>query len=146
MDDAVDWYRQALDSRPSVVEFTGKALAEVQALANQLRDTIFTAEIDDQHRYRLLKKVGALQLELHRRMRRIDEFICLAGSVAVAIQLFGESAPNIKKLTERIMAMMMRALAVPTAETFGQLFGVAPTLAPADEIDGVDRRADRNAA
>lgn len=81
-------------------EFSETDYDRIQALINTIRDEIHKAPlISEEHRRRLLRKLEALQQELHRRISDLDRFFGFVALVGIEAGKFGE---NIKPLTDRV--------------------------------------------
>jgi hypothetical protein len=85
-------------------EFSDGDLSRIQDLLNQLRDRISTSDFfNEKHKERLLKKLEALQAELHKRMSNLDKFYALAGEGAVIMQKYGEAAKPFLDIIKAIL-------------------------------------------
>ena len=88
-------------------EFTQGDIDRIQALINETRGwltstDIFTAE----HKDRVLKRLEALQRELHKKMSDLDKFWGLLGDAGVALGKFGTDA---KPFVDRIRELLQIA-------------------------------------
>ena len=78
--------------------------AKVQTLINELRDEISKSSLfDDNHKGRLLNRLGSLQNEIHKRMSNLDKFWGFVGDAGVMLGRFGKDA---KPFTDRIRDIM----------------------------------------
>ncbi len=84
-------------------EFTDGDLARVQGLINELREELTASTcFEEEHRQRLLKRLEALQADLHKRMPTLDRIWGLVGDAGVALGKFGTDA---KPFVDRIREM-----------------------------------------
>ena len=85
-------------------EFSDGDLSRIQTLLNELRDRISESEFfNEKHKERLLKKLEALQTELHKRMSNLDKFYAFAGEGAVIIQKYGDAAKPFLDIIKAIL-------------------------------------------
>ncbi|WP_426150029.1 hypothetical protein [Pseudomonas sp. DC3000-4b1] len=81
-------------------EFTEGDLSRLQALINELRAHLQAdTKLDDGHKRRLLKRLEALQRELHKKVSDVSNFYALLGDAGVAIGKLGTDA---KPIVDRI--------------------------------------------
>lgn len=81
-------------------EFTDEEYKNIQETINQLREDIQKSDIfGEDHQERLLKKLEALQKELHKKMNSLDKALGMMASVGMTLGQFGE---DIKPLTDRV--------------------------------------------
>lgn len=81
-------------------EFTEGDISRVQTLVNELRDILTNCEdLDDGHKRRLMKRLEALQGELHKKVSDITQFYSLMGDAGVALGKLGKDA---KPIVDRI--------------------------------------------
>lgn len=84
----------------SVYEFSDDELKRIQNLINELRDYISSSNlIGDDHKRRLLKRLEAMQSELHKDTSDIDRFWGFIGEAGVVARKFGE---DMKPITDRV--------------------------------------------
>jgi len=101
--------------------FQDDELADIQRLIDELRQLIANAEIiDPGHKGRLLRKLEALQSELHETMSNLDRFWGFFGDLSFAIRKFGEA---LEPMTQRAGEIVDIVLRVQTRAE-----GVAPLL------------------
>jgi len=103
-------------------EFSEGDLARIQVIINELRDTISESEIfDANHKERLLKKLEALQRELHKKVSSLDAFWGLIGEAGVALGKFGKDAKpvvdRIKEMAQIVWRTQARAEELPSGTT-----------------------------
>ena len=81
-------------------EFSQGDLNRVQVVINELRDLIGAAEgLEQDHQRRLLKRLEALQSEIHKRVSDLDRFWGLVGDAGVVHAKLGTDA---KPIVDRI--------------------------------------------
>lgn len=81
-------------------KFSDGDIARIQTLINELRDYISVSKyFKDDHKFRLLKRLELLQLELHKRMSNLDRFWGLVGETGMALGKFGN---DIKPMVDRV--------------------------------------------
>ncbi len=87
-----------------VYEFSKGDLIRVQTLINELRDFITSSEkLEADHQRRLLKRLEALQSELHKRISDLDRFWGLIGDAGVVLGKLGNDA---KPIVDRIRELV----------------------------------------
>lgn len=88
-------------------EFTQGDVDRIQALINETRDWLIATEVfTAEHRDRILKRLEALQRELHKKMSDLDKFWGLLGDAGVALGKFGADA---KPFVDRIRELLQIA-------------------------------------
>lgn len=81
-------------------EFTSGDIERVQVLINELRELLSKEQrLDAGHKERLMKRLEALQQELHKKISTLDSFYVLVGDAGVALGKLGSDA---KPLVDRI--------------------------------------------
>lgn len=100
-------------------EFTSGDLERIQELINELRDLIATSEVfDAKHKDRVLKRLEALQREVHKKMSSLDKFWGLIGDAGVALGKFGRDAKpfvdRIREITQIVWRTQARAEELPS--------------------------------
>lgn len=81
-------------------EFTEGDIKRVQDLINELRDELAKeSRLDESHKRRLMKRLEALQRELHKKVSDLDHFYGLLGGFGVAAGKLGTDA---KPLVDRV--------------------------------------------
>ncbi|MEQ9849899.1 hypothetical protein [Pectobacterium brasiliense] len=101
-------------------EFTDGDLNKIQIIINELRGYINGSDLfEDNHRRRLLKRLEALQSEMHKKMSDIDRIWGLVGDAGVVIGKFGEDAKpfvdRIKELSQIAWKTQARAEELPSS-------------------------------
>ncbi|MEQ9943296.1 hypothetical protein ABRP58_14800 [Pectobacterium aroidearum] len=101
-------------------EFTDGDLKRIRLIINELRECISDSELfEDNHRSRLLKRLEALQSEMHKKMGDIDRIWGLVGDAGVVIGKFGKDAKpfvdRIKELSQIAWKTQARAEELPSS-------------------------------
>ena len=105
---------EAVFAKVSCYEFSEADFNRVQVLINELRDIIGASVlITPDHKRRLLRRLEAMQAELHRKTRDIDRFWGFIGEAGITIRKFGEDA---KPITERVQELGKIVIAVIMAK------------------------------
>jgi hypothetical protein len=104
---------------PFFYEFTDGDISRIQVLLNELREIISSsAEFDEKHKRRLLKRLESLQSELHKKMSDLDHFWGLVGDAGVVLGKFGQDAKplvdRIKEITKITWRTQSRAEELPS--------------------------------
>ena len=83
-------------------EFTDGDLKRIQQIINELRDQIVESDLfEEDHRRRLLRRLEALQSEIHKKMSDVDRIWGLVGDAGIAIGKFGkDSKPFVDRILE----------------------------------------------
>jgi hypothetical protein len=93
----------ALFSRISVYEFSEPDFKRVHDLVRELRDLIRASSlITDDHKRRLLRRLEAMQVELHKKTSDIDRFWGFIGEAGIAMRKFGE---DLAPISERVLEL-----------------------------------------
>ena len=93
----------ALFSRVSVYEFPENDFKRVHELVRELRDLIRSSTlISDEHKRRLLRRLEAMQAELHKKTSDIDRFWGFIGEAGIAMRKFGE---DLAPISERVLEL-----------------------------------------
>jgi hypothetical protein len=100
-------------------EFSQGDLDRVQALVNEIREHISAnADLDDEHKQRLLKRLELLQSELHKRVSDLDRFWGLVGDAGVVMGKLGTDAKpivdRIKEVAEIVWKTQARTEELPS--------------------------------
>lgn len=104
----------ALFSRVSVYEFSEADFKRVQSLVNELRDLIRSSTlITEEHKRRLLRKLEAMNGELHRKTSDIDRFWGFIGEAGIAMRKFGE---DLQPISQRVLELGGIVIAVVFAK------------------------------
>jgi hypothetical protein len=105
----VDHY-SALFAGITKYEFSDKDYARIQILITELRDLIVkNTFLTEDHKSRLLKRLEAMQSELHKKTSDIDRFWGFIGEVGINIRKFGE---NMSPISERVQELGKIVIAV----------------------------------
>ncbi len=90
-------------------ELTDGDLKEVQALLDQLRSAITSsAELKEDHRQRLLKRLEKVQSELHKKLSTLDGLYCLAIEASIVAGTIGKNAEPIARAAKAIAGITWR--------------------------------------
>jgi hypothetical protein len=117
---AVDYYA-SLFGKGVFYEFSDGDFARIQTLLNGLRDLLTKSEdFEEEHRMRLLKKLEALQSELHKRMSNFDRFWGFFIDSGIALSKFWENAKPFRDDVKEIIEIVSRTQA--KAENVQKLF------------------------
>lgn len=93
-------------------QFSNGDLQRIQTLINELRQIITkTAEIEDEHRTRLLKRLEKLQSELHKSVSDLDRFWGLLIDGSIVLKKVGENAKPIVDRIQEIVNIVWRVQA-----------------------------------
>lgn len=100
----------AIFSGLTAYEFSDADYEKIQNLINELRVLIVKNEtLSESHRARLLKRLEAMQSELHKKTSDIDRFWGFIGEAGVNAKKFGE---DIKPITDRVRELGAIVVAV----------------------------------
>jgi hypothetical protein len=98
-DSKVDEYR-ALFSRTPVYQFSDQEYERIQKLISEIRSEIQKATlIPEDHKRRLLRRLEAMQAELHKKTSEIDRFWGFIAEAGIVTRKFGE---DLKPLSDRV--------------------------------------------
>ena len=116
---AIDNKKKILD-KGFFYEFTEGDLHRVQQLINELRQEITASDLfEESHRRRLLRRLEAMQAEMHKKMSDVDRIWGLVGDAGVVIGKFGkDSKPfvdRIKELSQIAWKTQARAEELPSS-------------------------------
>jgi len=93
----------ALFAKAQVYEFSEEEFKRVHELANELRELIHSSSlITEIHKRRLLRRLEAMQGELHRKTNDIDRFWGFLGEAAITMRKFGE---DLQPVSQRVLEM-----------------------------------------
>src|SRR5207245_2346788 len=82
---------EAIFAKAAYYEFSETDFNRIQVLMNEMRDLIReSALITDDHKRRLLRRLEAMQAELHKKTRDIERFWGFIGEAGIVIRKFGE--------------------------------------------------------
>lgn len=122
-----DTYETAKDHYASMFgkgvfyEFSDDDFSRVQTLLNNLRDLLIKSEdFEEDHRTRLLKKLEALQSELHKKMSDFDRLWGFFIDSGIALTKFWENAKPFRDDIKEIIEIVSRTQA--KAENVQKLF------------------------
>jgi len=102
-------------------EFSDDDFSRVQTLLNNLRDLLTKSkDFEEDHRTRLLKKLEALQSELHKKMSDFDRFWGFFIDSGIALTKFWENAKPYRDDIKEIIEIVSRTQA--KAENVQKLF------------------------
>lgn len=112
--------KRALADKGFFYEFTDGDVSRIQELINELRNKISTSVLyEEKHKARILRRLEALQSELHKKMSDVDKFWGLLGDAGVAIGKFGDDAKpivdRIKELTQIVWRTQSHAEQLPSS-------------------------------
>lgn len=115
-------------------EFSQGDLEKVQALINELRQEVGTStNLEDGHKARLLKRLEALQSELHKKISDLDKFWGLIGDASVVMAKIGNDAKpivdRVREIADIVWRTQTRAEELPSGTTLPQI-GQAPANQP----------------
>lgn len=101
-------------------EFTDADLDRIQQLVNELRHEIKTSDLfEENHRTRLLRRLEAMQSEMHKKMSDVDKIWGLVGDAGIVIGKFGKNAKpfvdRIKELSQIAWKTQARAEELPSS-------------------------------
>jgi len=107
-------------------EFTDSEVNKLQALINELRETIAKNDkFEADHKRRLLARLERLQSELHKKISDLDRFWGLIGDAGVVVRKLGEdSKPIVDRISELariIWKAQAKAEALPESSEFPSL-------------------------
>lgn len=104
----------ALFAGLTAYEFSEAEYAKIQALITELRELIVTnSDFTEGHRSRMLKRLEAMQGELHKKTSDIDRFWGFIGEVGINMRKFGE---NMKPISDRVRELAAIVIAVICAK------------------------------
>lgn len=93
----------ALFSRVSIYEFSENDFKRVHELVRELGELIRTSSlISEEHKRRLLRRLEAMQAELHKKTSDIDRFWGFIGEAGIAMRKFGE---DLAPISERVLEL-----------------------------------------
>lgn len=104
-------------------EFSDGDLEKIQELVNDLRHHITKSEdFDPKHKQRLLRRLEAIQKEIHKKVSDLDRFWGLVGEIGVVTGKFGsDSKPivdRIKEIAQIVWRTQARAEELPSGASF----------------------------
>lgn len=116
---AIDNKKKILD-KGFFYEFTDGDLKRIQIIINELREQIGESELfEEDHRRRLLRRLEALQSEMHKKMSDVDRVWGLVGDAGIVIGKFGKDAKpfvdRIKELSQIAWKTQARAEELPSS-------------------------------
>lgn len=97
--DKAEQYTSLFSNAPAY-EFSDTDFARVQTLINELRELINKSNlITDDHKRRLLRRLEAMQCEIHKKTSDIDRFWGFIGEAGITVRKFGE---DMKPISDRV--------------------------------------------
>ena len=94
-------------------EFSADDLKRVQTLVNELRGKISESKlITDDHKRRLLRRLEALQKEIHKGTSDIDRFWGFVAEAGIVARKFGEDMKPITDLVTELSNIVFRAILI----------------------------------
>lgn len=100
----------AVFSKTAIYEFSDDDFNRIQVLINDLREEISKSTlISEDHKRRLLRRLEAMQRELHKRTSDIDRFWGFIGEAGITLRKFGE---DIKPIADRVQELGRIIIAV----------------------------------
>jgi hypothetical protein len=117
----------ALFAKAQVYEFSDAEFKRVHVLSNELRDLIRCSSlIGEDHRRRLLRRLEAMQAELHRKTNDIDRFWGFLGEAAITMRKFGQDlqpvSERVMELSRIIMDVILGKEGIKALPELGQMF------------------------
>lgn len=115
-------------------EFSQGDLEKVQALINELRQEVGASnKLGDEHKARLLRRLEALQSELHKKISDLDKFWGLIGDASVVMAKIGNDAKpivdRVREIADIVWRTQTRAEELPSGTTLPQI-GHTPSNEP----------------
>lgn len=119
-------FLSAIDNKKKILnkgffyEFTDGDLDRIQQLINELRNEITLSDLfEESHRARLLRRLEAMQSEMHKKMSDVDRIWGLVGDAGIVIGKFGKDAKplvdRIKELSQIAWKTQARAEELPSS-------------------------------
>lgn len=110
-----------------IYKFTDGDLSRIQSLINELRDIITRSNyFNADHKQRLLTRLEELQLELHKKMSRLDKFWGFIMDAGPVLGKFGDDAKpffeRINELAEIVFRAQSIAQELPSTTPLPMLF------------------------
>lgn len=107
-------------------EFSQGDLEKVQELLNELRNEVsISTKLEDEHKARLLKRLEALQAELHKRISDLDKFWGLIGDASVVMAKIGTNAKpivdRVREIADIVWRTQTRAEELPSGTSLPQI-------------------------
>ncbi|WP_296505353.1 hypothetical protein [Rhodoferax sp.] len=112
-------------------EFSQGDLEKVQTLINELRAEVSASTLlEPEHKARLLKRLEALQAEIHKKISDLDKFWGLIGDASVVMAKIGNNAKpivdRVREIADIVWRTQTRAEELPSGISLPQI-GHAPT-------------------
>ena len=118
-------------------EFSDSDLKRIQGLINELRDLISTSKlITADHRRRLLRRLEAMQREIHKHTSDIDRFWGFVAEAGIVARKFGE---DLQPITERVTEIGKIVMAVIMAKE--GIKALPEITKPLNPLEGADVKA-----
>lgn len=107
-------------------EFSQGDLERTQRLLNELRETIGSNEkLEPDHKSRLLRRLEALQSELHKKISDLDKFWGLIGDAGVVLGKLGKDAKpivdRVREIADIVWQTQSRAEELPSGTSLPQI-------------------------
>lgn len=110
-ENAKDYYA-SLFGKGVFYEFSDDDYDRVQVLLNNIREILAKSDdFEEDHRIRMLKKLEALQLALHKRMSDFDRFWGFLIDSSIALRKFWENAEPFRDDVKEILEIVSRTQA-----------------------------------
>ena len=117
-----DQYKRLIDKKYAkgfIYEFSDGDSKRLQVLIDELRLAITAAKaLDEDHKFRLLKKLEKLQTELHKKVSDLDRFWGLVGDMGVILAKLGNDAKpivdRVREIVDIIWKVEARAEELPS--------------------------------
>ncbi len=111
--------KKAILNKGFFYEFTDGDLKRIQQIINELRSQITESTLfEDGHKQRLLRRLEAMQSEMHKKMSDVDKIWGLVGDAGVVVGKFGKDAKpfvdRIKELSKIAWRTQARAEELPS--------------------------------
>jgi len=103
----------SLRSKIYEYEFTDNDYSTIQMLINKMRTLLQESSVvSEEHKFRLLKRLEALQSELHKKMSNLDKALGFLLDVSIIIRQTGEGAKPIAELAKEISKILTQVILV----------------------------------
>lgn len=94
-------------------EFSEDDFKELQRLINKMRELLQNSnDLPENHRFRLLNRLEALQKELHKRVTNLDRALGFLLDVSIIVKQTGEGAKPIADLAKEISKLITQVILV----------------------------------
>lgn len=107
-------------------EFSQGDLEKVQVLLNELRNEVAgSTKLEAEHKARLLRRLEALQAELHKKISDLDKFWGLVGDASIVMAKIGTNAKpivdRVREIADIVWRTQTRAEELPSGTTLPQI-------------------------